>query len=94
MSSVRGQHPASKPDHPADPVDGQRQRLSAHRRMDVGLADQRRRARGGRGQLGHLAVELDPVLRVVVAEEVFEFDLPLPNVAKGARTTEQVAQAS
>ena len=27
------------------------------------------------------AAELDPSLRVVVAEEVFEIDVPLPNVA-------------
>jgi pilus assembly protein CpaF len=31
--------------------------------------------------LGCLAAELDPRLRVVVAEEVFETDVPLPNVA-------------
>lgn len=31
--------------------------------------------------LGCLASELDPALRVVVAEEVFETDIPLPNVA-------------
>lgn len=31
--------------------------------------------------LGCLAAELDPTLRVVVAEEVFETDVPLPNVA-------------
>ena len=31
--------------------------------------------------LGCCAAELDPSLRVVVAEEVFETDLPLPNVA-------------
>lgn len=31
--------------------------------------------------LGCLAAELDPSLRVVVAEEVFESDVPLPNVA-------------
>jgi pilus assembly protein CpaF len=31
--------------------------------------------------LGCLAAELDPALRVVVAEEVFESDIPLPNVA-------------
>jgi pilus assembly protein CpaF len=31
--------------------------------------------------LGCLAAELDPALRVVVAEEVFETDIPLPNVA-------------
>lgn len=31
--------------------------------------------------LSCLAVELDPSLRVVVAEEVFETDIPLPNVA-------------
>jgi pilus assembly protein CpaF len=31
--------------------------------------------------LGCLAAELDPSLRVVVAEEVFETDIPLPNVA-------------
>jgi pilus assembly protein CpaF len=31
--------------------------------------------------LGCLAAELDPSLRVVVAEEVFETDVPLPNVA-------------
>ncbi|HET9076312.1 MAG TPA: ATPase, T2SS/T4P/T4SS family, partial [Acidimicrobiales bacterium] len=31
--------------------------------------------------LGCLASELDPSLRVVVAEEVFETDVPLPNVA-------------
>src|SRR4029077_12434142 len=31
--------------------------------------------------LGCLAAELDPSLRVVVAEEVFEADVPLPNVA-------------
>lgn len=31
--------------------------------------------------LGCCAAELDPALRVVVAEEVFETDLPLPNVA-------------
>lgn len=31
--------------------------------------------------LGCLAAELDPALRVVVAEEVFETDVPLPNVA-------------
>lgn len=29
------------------------------------------------------AAELDPALRVVVAEEVFEIDVPLPNVARG-----------
>jgi pilus assembly protein CpaF len=28
------------------------------------------------------AAELDPALRVVVAEEVFEADIPLPNVAR------------
>ena len=27
------------------------------------------------------AAELDPLLRVVIAEEVFEIDVPLPNVA-------------
>jgi pilus assembly protein CpaF len=27
------------------------------------------------------AAELDPSLRVVIAEEVFEIDVPLPNVA-------------
>jgi pilus assembly protein CpaF len=32
--------------------------------------------------LGCLAAELDPSLRVVVAEEVFETDVPLPNVAQ------------
>jgi pilus assembly protein CpaF len=32
--------------------------------------------------LGCLAAELDPSLRVVVAEEVFETDIPLPNVDK------------
>jgi pilus assembly protein CpaF len=31
--------------------------------------------------LGCLAAELDPSLRVVIAEEVFETDIPLPNVA-------------
>jgi pilus assembly protein CpaF len=31
--------------------------------------------------LGCLAAELDPRLRVVVAEEVFETDIPLPNLA-------------
>jgi pilus assembly protein CpaF len=31
--------------------------------------------------LGCLAAELDPALRVVIAEEVFETDIPLPNVA-------------
>lgn len=31
--------------------------------------------------LGCLAADLDPSLRVVVAEEVFETDVPLPNVA-------------
>ncbi|MGI8493412.1 MAG: ATPase, T2SS/T4P/T4SS family, partial [Acidimicrobiales bacterium] len=31
--------------------------------------------------LSCLAAELDPHLRVVVAEEVFETDIPLPNVA-------------
>ena len=31
--------------------------------------------------LGCLTAELDPALRVVVAEEVFETDVPLPNVA-------------
>ncbi len=31
--------------------------------------------------LGCLAAELDPGLRVVIAEEVFETDIPLPNVA-------------
>ncbi|HWG73324.1 MAG TPA: ATPase, T2SS/T4P/T4SS family [Acidimicrobiales bacterium] len=31
--------------------------------------------------LSCLAAELDPTLRVVVAEEVFETDIPLPNVA-------------
>jgi pilus assembly protein CpaF len=31
--------------------------------------------------LGCLAAELDPALRIVVAEEVFETDVPLPNVA-------------
>ena len=31
--------------------------------------------------LGCCAAELDPALRVVVAEEVFETDLPMPNVA-------------
>jgi pilus assembly protein CpaF len=31
--------------------------------------------------LGCLAAELDPALRVVIAEEVFEADVPLPNVA-------------
>lgn len=31
--------------------------------------------------LGCLAAEVDPALRVVVAEEVFETDVPLPNVA-------------
>lgn len=31
--------------------------------------------------LGCLAGELDPVLRVVVAEEVFETEIPMPNVA-------------
>ena len=30
------------------------------------------------------AAELDPALRVVVAEEVFECDVPLPNVELGA----------
>ena len=39
------------------------------------------------------AAELDPALRVVVAEEVFEADIPLPNVAHMQTRAARAARA-
>jgi hypothetical protein len=59
--------------------------VSAWWGQDIGPTKVRaiRRDRARRLRLSCCAAELDPALRVVVAEDVFEADIPLANVYEG-----------